>query len=90
MPKPDFVMHYTDAEVDWRRAQNVEVIMHEPDPPEVQETMGSNPSASISSSAADSSVLDEKAIATMDLELAAQANDPERKARSQDRGWKFG
>jgi hypothetical protein len=41
--------------------------------------MGSNPSASVSSSAADSSVLAEKAIATMDLELAAQANDPERR-----------
>jgi hypothetical protein len=69
--------------------QNIEVIMPEPDPPEVQETVGSDPVASASSSAADSSSLAEKAIATMDPELAAQANDPKRKARSQDLGWKF-
>jgi hypothetical protein len=43
MPEPDFVMHFTDAEVDWRRAQNIKVIMPKPDPPEVQEIVGSNP-----------------------------------------------
>jgi hypothetical protein len=66
------------------------MIMPEPNPPEVHETVGSNPDASTSSSTVDSLALAEKAIAAMDPELAAQAIDPKRKARSQDPGWKFG
>jgi hypothetical protein len=54
--------------------------------PEVHETVGSNPAASTSSSAADSSAPAEKAITTMSPELAAQAIDPKMKARSQDLG----
>lgn len=45
---------------------------------------------SASSAAADSSSLAEKAIAALPPDLAEQANDPKRKARSQDPGWKFG
>jgi hypothetical protein len=58
--------------------------------PEVQEIVDINPTASTSSSAADSSALAEKAIVAMSLELAAQAIDPRRKARSPDSGLKFG
>jgi hypothetical protein len=58
--------------------------------PEVQETMYSNPVTSASSSTANLSALVEKAIAAMSPELAAQAIDPKKKARSQDLGWKFG
>jgi hypothetical protein len=54
--------------------------------PEVQETVYSNPVASTSSSTANSSALVEKAIAAMSPELAAQAIDTKRKARSQDLG----
>jgi hypothetical protein len=50
--------------------------------PEVQETVYSNPVASTSSSTANSSALVEKAIAAMSPELAAQAIDTKRKARS--------
>lgn len=43
-----------------------------------------------SSTAADSSSLAEKAIATLPSDLAKQANNSKRKAKSQDLGWKFG
>ena len=42
------------------------------------------------SSAADCKTLVEKAIAALPPDLSAQANDPKRKARSQDPGWQFG
>jgi len=45
---------------------------------------------STSSAALDVSSLVEKAIAALPLELAEQAKDPKRKARSQDLGWKYG
>jgi hypothetical protein len=42
------------------------------------------------STAADSSTLAYKAIAALPPDLAEQANDSKRKAKSQDPGWKFG
>jgi hypothetical protein len=59
--------------------------------PEAEEIVGStDPAPSASSAAADSTSLAEKAISALSPELAAQAVDPKRKARSQDSGWKFG
>jgi hypothetical protein len=85
------------SEVEWlrQRAATVEVIM--PDPhvqPEHEvevEIVGStDPAPSASLVAADSASLAEKAISALPADLAAQAIDPKRKARSQDPGWKFG
>jgi hypothetical protein len=45
---------------------------------------------SASSAAPDVLSLVQKAIAALPLELAEQAKDPKRKARSQDPGWKYG
>jgi hypothetical protein len=57
----------------------------------VEETVGStDPAPSASSTAIDSVSLAEKAISALPADLAAQAIDPKRKARSQDPGWKFG
>jgi len=50
----------------------------------------SGAAASASSAAPDVSALVEKAIAALPPELAQQAKDPKRKARSQDPGWKYG
>jgi hypothetical protein len=59
--------------------------------PEAEEIVDStDPAPSASSAAADSTSLAEKAISALSPELAAQAVDPKRKARSQDSGWKFG
>jgi hypothetical protein len=78
------------SEVEWlcQRAAIVEVIM--PDPhvqPEHEvgvEVVGStDPAPSASSTAADSASLAEKAISALPADLAAQAIDPKRKARSQ-------
>jgi hypothetical protein len=78
------------TEVDWhrQRATNVEVIMPEPQMPE---TVGSvDPATSASSAATDAATLAERAISALPPELAADAVDPKRKARSQDPGWKYG
>jgi hypothetical protein len=59
--------------------------------PEVKETVGTtDPAPSASSATADSATLAEKTVSALSPELAAQAVDPKRKARSQDPGWKFG
>jgi hypothetical protein len=51
--------------------------------PEAEEIVGStDPAPSASSAAADSTSLAEKAISALSPELAAQAVDPKRKARS--------
>jgi hypothetical protein len=50
----------------------------------------SGAAASASSAAPDVATLVEKAIAVLPSDLAAQAQDPKRKARSQDPGWKYG
>jgi hypothetical protein len=57
----------------------------------VEETVGStDPAPSASSAAVESTSLVEKAISALLADLATQAIDLKRKARSQDPGWKFG
>jgi hypothetical protein len=58
--------------------------------PHVASNADSTGLASALSAAADCKTLAEKAIAALPPELSAQANDPKRKARSQDPGWQFG
>ena len=53
-------------------------------------SVASGGAGSASSAAPDVSALVEKAIAALPPELAQQAKDPKRKARSQDPGWKYG
>jgi hypothetical protein len=65
-----------------QRAANVEVIMLEPQMPEIVGSVDSATSAS--STAADAATLAERAISALPPELAADAVDPKRKARSQD------
>ena len=82
------------------RANNVEVLFPESNMvgsesqsasvPQVASNAGSTGPASALSAAADCKTLAEKAIAALPPELSAQANDPKRKARSQDPGWQFG
>jgi hypothetical protein len=71
-----------------QRAANVEVIMLEPQMPEIVGSVDSATSAS--SAAADAATLAERAISALPLELAADVVDPKRKARSQDPVWKYG
>jgi hypothetical protein len=71
----------------------VEVIMPNPEAGgsiAVDSSVPSGGAASASSAAPDVSTLIEKAIAVLPSDLAAQAQDPKRKARSQDLGWKYG
>jgi len=53
-------------------------------------SVASGGAGSASSAAPDVSALVEKAIAALPPELAQQAKDPKRKARSQDSRWKYG
>jgi hypothetical protein len=71
-----------------QRAANVEVIMLEPQMPEIVGSVDSATSAS--SAAADAATLAERAISALPPELAADVVDPKRKARSQDPVWKYG
>jgi hypothetical protein len=82
------------------RANNVEVLFPESNMvgsasqsayvPHVASNVDSTSPASALSAAADCKTLAKKAIAALPPELSAQANDPKRKARSQDPGWQFG
>ena len=88
-----------------KRAAGVEVIMPDPHFGEDGDATGGGGAATATASSAagstgaaatasltapDCSSLAEKAIAALPPDLAAQAIDPKRKARSQDPGWKFG
>jgi hypothetical protein len=72
----------------------MEVIMPKPNPKggagATSSLVALAGASSASSTALDVSSLVEKAIAALPSELAEQAKDPKRKARSQDPGWKYG
>lgn len=92
---PDFVVLVRVvhcAEVERRRRATVEVIMPEPNAPGAgtASSSASGGVASASSAAPDAATLAEKAIAALPSDLAAEAVDPKRKAKSQDPGWKYG
>jgi hypothetical protein len=68
--------------------------MHKPNPKggvgATSSLVASAGAGSTSSAAPDVLSLVEKAITALPPELAEQAKDPKRKARSQDPGWKYG
>ncbi|CAD6238129.1 unnamed protein product [Miscanthus lutarioriparius] len=85
-------MSCSDDDVD-RRCANVEVYMPLPDLEEgvLDSSVGSDPTTTASSSTLeDIPSLIERDITKLPPDLAAQAVDKKRKARSQDPGWKYG
>lgn len=55
-----------------------------------QSSVASDPTGTASSATLDAASIVEKAIAKLPPDLAAEAIDPKRKAKSQDPGWKYG
>ncbi|KAK3121568.1 hypothetical protein QOZ80_8BG0656400 [Eleusine coracana subsp. coracana] len=78
----------SDDDVEARRRATVEVIMPEPD--QNISSAASCGAGSASSTTPNAATIPEKAIAALPPELATEAVDPKRKAKSKDPGWKYG